>query len=360
MREFWNPPTQFYGEPVYGGTLRIIYEDPLDHANVWGAATGAADRYRVPTGATLVMENPYDPGGPVIPDLAEDWEFHEGQDGVTFHIRDNAPWQNGQPFVCEDARFTFETMITGNGLSHSYMQTHLTHVRLDGLTCPSDRTLEVKFNSPTAMPLHAFSNYRALVFNKAWFLEGGEEAMFTDARMGIGPFVWEEEQQVGVDEQRFWNYGPGPFSDEVPYLSELVIYGIVNESTQQAAMLAHQADWHWVRNWEQYEAYVDHDQIVTVIGPTRGNLRLWINPRHQPFGNARIRQAIVMGIDRQAFIEEIGGGHATVGGFGYAPGSPVGTAPGPALLCAGLVRAGGHGSNPGRSESNSGSGRLRF
>jgi hypothetical protein len=28
--EYWNPPTHYYGEPVYGGTLRINYEDPLD------------------------------------------------------------------------------------------------------------------------------------------------------------------------------------------------------------------------------------------------------------------------------------------------------------------------------------------
>ena len=30
---YWRPPTDFYGDPVYGGTLRINYEDPLEHAN---------------------------------------------------------------------------------------------------------------------------------------------------------------------------------------------------------------------------------------------------------------------------------------------------------------------------------------
>ena len=30
--DYWNPPTGFYGQPVYGGTLRINYEDPLEHA----------------------------------------------------------------------------------------------------------------------------------------------------------------------------------------------------------------------------------------------------------------------------------------------------------------------------------------
>ena len=41
---YWKPPTSFYGEPVYGGTLRINYEDPLEHANVWGARSGTTIR----------------------------------------------------------------------------------------------------------------------------------------------------------------------------------------------------------------------------------------------------------------------------------------------------------------------------
>jgi hypothetical protein len=47
--QYWQPPTAVYGEPVKSGTLRVIYENPLEHGNVWGAATGAADRFRTPT-----------------------------------------------------------------------------------------------------------------------------------------------------------------------------------------------------------------------------------------------------------------------------------------------------------------------
>ena len=50
--EYWKPDTDFYGDPVYGGTLRINYEDPLEHANTWGASTGgrhpAAQRHYEP------------------------------------------------------------------------------------------------------------------------------------------------------------------------------------------------------------------------------------------------------------------------------------------------------------------------
>ena len=131
--DYWKPPTDYYGEPVYGGTLRINYADPLEHANVWGAATGVTDMYRVPTGSTLVMENPYDARTLVIPDLAKAWTIHGGLDGVTFHFREGTTWHNGEPFACEDARFSFETMITEEGITGSYMKNRLAHVLLGGV-----------------------------------------------------------------------------------------------------------------------------------------------------------------------------------------------------------------------------------
>ncbi len=86
---YWKPPTAFYGEPLYGGTLRINYEDPLEHANVWGARSGTTIRYRVPTHDTLIQNNPYDPAAPFIPGLARGWTVDDDLKGVTFFLKDN-------------------------------------------------------------------------------------------------------------------------------------------------------------------------------------------------------------------------------------------------------------------------------
>ena len=319
--EYWQPDTEFYGQPVYGGTLRVNYEDPLEHSNAWGAATGAADSYRGPTSAILVMENPYDASAPIVPDLAQSWTIHDDLAGVTFDFREGTTWHNGDIFTCEDARFSFETMITAKGITASYMQSRLANVVLEELSCLDDLTLEMNFSGPTGTPLLPLSNRRGYIFNKAWFEAGGEDAMFQDASVGLGPFMWAEGQTVGIDEQHY-EKNPNYFIPELPYVDDLVVFGILDESAQQATQLAHQTDWHWVRNWGQYQAYVDHDQIVTVIRATRGNFRLWLNPRIPPFDNVRVRQAIIMSIDRNAAIKILQDGHGAVGGFGYAPGSP--------------------------------------
>jgi peptide/nickel transport system substrate-binding protein len=126
---------------------------------------------------------------------------------------------------------------------------------------------------------------------------------------------------VGFDTQYF-EKNPNYFKGDgtLPYLDEVVITGILDESAQQAAMLAHQGDWHWVRNFGQYHAYVNHDQIMTVIRLTRGHHSFWMNRRNPPFDNVRVRQAIVMGLDRNAAIQILQEGFGSPG-FLMMPGS---------------------------------------
>ena len=317
--EYWNPPTGFYGDPVYGGTIRINYEDPLEHGNVWGAMTGVAVRYRTPTHNNLVEGDPYD-AGKIIPDLARGWSNHEGATGLTLYFHEGIMWHNGEPFTCEDARFTLETMVTGEGLTSSEMQGKLGFLDMGGSSCLDDLTLELKFVEPNATALLAFTDRAALIFNKAWFEANGEDSMFTDVSVGTGPFVWGEGQSVGVDEQDFFK-NPNYFKDGLPYVDHVKLFGILDESAQQSAMLAHQTDWHWVRNWGQYDSYVEHDQIQTVIRATRGHHTLWLNARNAPFDNVRVRQAVTMGIDRDTGIRILQDGHGSTG-FLMVPGSP--------------------------------------
>ena len=319
MSEYWNPPTDYYGDPVYGGALRVNYEDPLEHANVWGAWSGVTVRYRTPVHNNLVETDPYD-DGKIIPDLAAGWTNHDDGQGVTLYFHEGVKWHNGDAFTCEDARFTLETMVTGNGITASEMRGKLGFLDIGNSACLDDATLELRFAEPSATALLGFSDRAALIFNKAWFEANGEDAMFTDVSVGTGPFRWEEGQSVGVDEQNFVR-NDDYFKNGLPYLDRVVIFGILDEAIQQSAMLAHQTDWHWVRNFGQYDAYVEHPQISTAIRATRGHHSLWLNARNAPFDNVRVRQAIMMGIDRDTGISILQDGHGSAG-FLMAPGGP--------------------------------------
>ena len=268
---------------------------------------------------SIVAEDPYQ-SGRIIPDLAKDWVDATDLQGITINFEDDIKWHNGDDFTCEDARFTIETMITGNGLTASEMAGKLSYIDLDKTSCENDTTLNIGFNGASSTALLAFTDRAFLIFNKKWFEDGGEDAMFNDVSVGTGPFMWAEGQSVGVDEQVF-DKNPDYFKPGLPYLDRVRLFGILDESAQQAAMLARQTDWHWVRNFGQYDAYVANDQIQTVIRATRGHHSIWLNKGNAPFDNVRVRQAIFMGIDRGAAINVLLDGHGSQG-FIMPPGGP--------------------------------------
>ena len=244
---YWHPDTRFYGNPVYGGQIRINYEDPLDHANLWGAHSGVTVRYRMPVMNSIVADDPYQ-SGVIIPDLAKDWQGASDLKGITINFEDDIKWHNGDVFTCEDARFTIQTMITGEGITAPEMASKLRNVDLDTTSCTSDSTLQLGFKGPSSTPLLPFLDRAFLIFNKAWFLEGGEDAMFNDVSVGTGPYIWAEGQEVGIDEQDF-ERNPDYFKPGLPYTDSIKLFGILDEAAQQASMLARLTDWHWVRNF---------------------------------------------------------------------------------------------------------------
>jgi ABC-type transport system substrate-binding protein len=316
--DYWKPDTGFYGDPVYGGTLRINYEDPLDHANLWGAHSGVTVRYRMPTMNSLVAENPYQ-AGEIIPDLAKSWVQDNDLSGINFKFEDDIKWHNGADFVCEDARFSIETMATGNGISAAELGGTLSFIDVGESKCDADGSLSLRFNGPNSTALFAFVNRAFLIFNKDWFEVGGEDVMFNDVSVGTGPFVWALGQSVGNDRQIF-EKNPNYFKDGLPYVDRVELFGILDENIQLATMLSRQTDWHWVRNFGQYDSYVNNDQIQTVIRATRGHHEVWLNERDAPFDNVKVRQAIMMGIDRDAGVKVLLDGHGGTG-FIMPPGS---------------------------------------
>ena len=320
--EYWKPPTDYYGDVVTGGTIRINYEDPLEHANVWGAYSGVTLRMRALAHSNLIVGDPYDAGAPLIPDLARGWTIDDDLQGVTFFLRDGVTWHNGEALTCEDVRFTYETFLTGEGLTLPYMKARLLHIDPSELACVDDNAIKFRFNASSAVPLLEFGRSQSLIFNKAWFEEGGEDAMFLDLSVGTGPFIWREGQEIGEVDHQTYDANPDYYMEGIPYVDELVLFGILDEGAQQAAMLAHQTDWHWVRNPGQLKAYVDHEQIMTVNRATRSSENIWLNPRTAPFDNVRVREAVAMGIDKAAGIKVALDGLGSIGLGLMPPGSP--------------------------------------
>ena len=184
---------------------------------------------------SFVAGDPYDAGN-IIPDLAKDWTNDSDLKGITLNFEDGIKWHNGDDFTCEDARFSLETMTTGVGITAPEMAGKLSNIDIANTSCENDSTLKIAFKGASATPLLAFTDRAFLIFNKAWFEAGGEDAMFKDVSVGTGPFMWESGQTVGVDKQEF-EKNPDYFKPGLPYVDHITLFGILDESAQQASML---------------------------------------------------------------------------------------------------------------------------
>ena len=46
----------------------------------------------------------------IIPDLATEWDVSEDGKAITFHLRDDAHWHDGEPVTSKDVKYTFDTI----------------------------------------------------------------------------------------------------------------------------------------------------------------------------------------------------------------------------------------------------------
>ena len=60
----------------------------------------------------------YDDQGQLVPALARGWQVSEDNLTVTFTLRDDVTWQDGQPFTSADVAFTYGLMQDDADLVH--------------------------------------------------------------------------------------------------------------------------------------------------------------------------------------------------------------------------------------------------
>jgi ABC-type transport system substrate-binding protein len=243
------------------------------------------------------------------PSLAEKWETPDAQT-FTFHLRQGTKWQNlapvnGRAVTADDVRFSMEYQSRTGAFKDAKLPTSINvsmYEGLDTVQTPDSSTAVVKFKQPFVPFLQHMSLERnAILAHEVYDKEGN----FTSTMVGTGSWQLDPSQsQSGSRWVMVRN--PGYFQLGRPYIDRVNILVLKDNATMVSAFQTKQID---LLN-QQYVTPTTALQIARAnptavdykFNDTRGGL-LFENVKKPPLDDVRIRKAIALSIDRDAFLQ---------------------------------------------------------
>lgn len=294
-----------------GGRLRAAF--------VAGGAQETLDPHRVPqfmdqarAKAAFDTLGRWEQDMSVTPRLAESWES-DGT-GARWRVRlRRASFHDGRPVRAADVLYTYRR-IADPAMTASAAAL-FTGIDFTASRTVSDRELEIVLGRPNQLFPLAFGSYGSEIVP-----EGASDF----ARpVGSGPF-------------RFVSFTPGgpalyrrneAYWDGPPPLDELEFLPIGEESARVAALLSGQIEYaHDIRATSAQHLEADSRTRV-LVAPGAAYQFLYVKHDRPPFHDPRLREAMVLGLDRAALVRVALLGRGTVGndifgkGLQYYPSS---------------------------------------
>jgi peptide/nickel transport system substrate-binding protein len=243
----------------------------------------------------------YDENLGVQPYLAESWEMH-GDTGVTFRLRNDVRWHDGQPVTAHDVKFTFDLAKneeTASIIGSAFIADVASAEVVD------DHTIRFRFARPHAQALEDFWWAPA----PRHLLQGIAPAELKNAPynrepVGSGPFKFAEWR---ANEQLVLERNPDfPATLGGPAKAQRVVFRIVPEaSTLLTELLTGSVHVDIPMLPDQVKQARESSGIDVHAFPGRTVYYLGWNNNKAPFNDARLRRALAAAINRQEIVDAL-------------------------------------------------------
>jgi len=235
----------------------------------------------------LVIANTIDPTQAPIPWLASAYKWNTDYTSITFTVRDNVKWTDGQPLTADDVAYSIQIRkdnqaLNGEALPYKDITT-------------SGNTVTVTFTD--SQYVNTSKVYGLFVIPKhIWDVPGKD--LMTDLNqnpVGTGPYIlksWTQQAVILTANPNYW--GGVPAVQTIQYQS-------FNDNTALTnALVAGQVQWGWGYIANYKTVFTDKDPAYRSWFPSGlGMDAMWLNCAKGPFADVTLRKAVSMIIDRQ-------------------------------------------------------------
>jgi len=300
-----------------GGVLRIYHRDSPASMSIHEEATISTVAPMMGVFNNLVLFNQHEKQNRaefIEPELAESWAWNEDHTRLSFKLRPGVKWHDGKPFTSADVKCTWD-MLAGKSPNKLRLNPRKAWYRnLDSVTTDGDYAATFVLKRPQP----AFLFLLAGGYGPVYPCHVPPQQMRLHP-IGTGPFKFVEYKQNEhiklVKNTDYWKPGR-------PYLDGIEWTIVPNRATQSLAFIAGNFDMTF-----PYEVTIQmtHDiasqapTAICDIDPTMISFNLLVNRDNPPFNDPDIRMAMMLTIDRKAFLDITSEGKGQVGGAMQTP-----------------------------------------
>jgi len=292
-----------------GGTVVFVISEEPAGLNRYLADAAILRQVSDATVIGLTVPNPQ---GEYEPRLAAELPTISDDDKtVTWKLRPNLKWSDGEPITSDDIKFTWEAVSNPN--SGAYNAT-AGFDQIESIDTPDELTAVVHYSTPFVGYVGQF--FAALLPRHA---TGAPEDManwdWNMKPVGAGPFIvtdWRSGESITMERN------PNYYEEGKPYLDKLIFRIAPEPAAQTALMISGEAQVHL---WPS-EDKADYDPLMAgkaeqVLVPGLWNMALDFNQSkpgdkdpsasapHPILGDIRVRQAISYAINYDSLMADV-------------------------------------------------------
>jgi peptide/nickel transport system substrate-binding protein len=237
------------------------------------------------------------------PMLASSYLWSTDNKSLTFTIRPNVQWTDGQPFSAADVVFSFNLLKQFPALDLQSDWSVLSSVNPQG----SDKVV-MTFTQSAVPNFYQIAGQTAIVPQHIWSAFKDPTSQAVKAPVGTGPFTMSQCTGQNITFTRNPNY----WQKGLPYLQTVNYPAFLDNDPANAFLATGQAQWggQFIPNIDTY--YVAKDKAHNHYWfPPIDNINIWFNVKRAPLDNKLVRQAFAYAIDRGSVSQK--------GEYGYEP-----------------------------------------
>lgn len=252
------------------------------------------------TPVNLVFETlvKYD-NGKIIPYLAESWKWNEENNEITFYLRDDVVFHDGEKFNAEAVKLNFEWQ------KQNMLFTYLKGLHLiKEIEVVDDYEVKLKYDAPYYAVLQDLSsaNPVGIVSPKTLDMNNFE---VINGSVGTGPYKYSDyDNNIGTTlmvNDDYWG--------ESPKYDKVVIKYIPDSNSRIMALESGEIDMIFGADWISYDDYTQEVQVDNIDGKiakqTTKTRNILLNAGSDILSDLKVREAIVYAVDKEDIVNNL-------------------------------------------------------